>query len=204
MLYGGAVMQQIIALSGRVFGAKKQAEDFSDPALMHRIAAGDEAAYRMLVERHVHKMYALAQRILQNQDDAEDVVQDAFLKIWTNRENWRHDGAKVTTWLYRVVTNRCIDLKRRPSGPSIDAVPEPQDERPDAVMELERREAKKRLERATEKLPEKQQMALMLFYQEGLSNQEIADIMDCSVNAVHSLLKRARQQLRVYLQEHRQ
>lgn len=204
MLANGVVMQQILTLSGRLFGTnQKGEEDCSDPALMRRITEGDEAAYRMLVERHIHKMFALANRILHNHDDAEDVVQDAFLKIWTNRENWNHDGAKVTTWLYRVVTNRCIDIKRKPASASIDAVAEPRDERPNAPAQIESRQAKERLKAAVSNLPEKQQTALMMFYQEGMSNQEVSEIMGISVNAVHSLLKRARQQLRVYLKDNK-
>lgn len=138
-----------------------------DEDLINRLAANDEAAFRQLVERHIDRAFAIALRILGSRADAEDVVQDSMLKVWTHRGQWQHGRAKFSTWLYRVVTNRCIDLYRQP-----------------------------------QRLPEQQRVAVILSYQENMSNGEIAEVMDTTVAAVESLLKRGRQQLRELLRRH--
>jgi RNA polymerase sigma-70 factor (ECF subfamily) len=169
--------------------------DQTDDDLLDRIAEDDEAAFRTLVERHIDRGYALALRILGNRADAEDVVQDSFLKVWTHRGRWEGGRAKFSTWLYRVVTNRCIDLRRQPPNEDIDALELP-DGQPDAVTSLHRHEVNDLLNAAMGKLPEQQRIALLLSYQEAMSNIEIAEVMDTTVAAVESLLKRGRQQLR--------
>lgn len=174
-------------------------EDESDALLMARIRDGDQAAYRWLVQRHLRRAYALARRLCSSDAEAEDVVQDAFLQVWIRRAQWTDEGARFTTWLYRVITNRCIDLRRRPQGEQLDAVAEPADPSPDAVSTIHRRQVARRLKDAQAKLPPQQQAALTLFYNEGLSNADIATVLQISVSAVESLLKRARQQLRVLL-----
>lgn len=95
----------------------------ADAELLDRLAAGDEAAFRALVERHIDRAYAIALRIVGNAADAEDVVQDTMLKVWTHRGRWQHGRAKFSTWLYRVVSNRCIDLRRKPRTENVDVVP---------------------------------------------------------------------------------
>lgn len=170
-----------------------------DDRLLERIALGEEAAFRRLVERHVDKGYALALRILRNPADAEDVVQDALVKVWTNRGSWRAGHARFSTWLYRVITNRCIDLCRRPHTSDVDDVPELADGKADAVSTIHIGEVNLLLERAMGKLPNQQRIALILSYHDDLSNPEIAEIMDTSISAVESLLKRGRQQLRAIL-----
>ena len=99
--------------------------DDIDEELLDRLAADDEAAFRLLVERHIDRAFGIALRLLGSRADAEDVVQDTMLKVWTHRGQWQHGRAKFSTWLYRVVTNRCIDLHRRPRTDNVDAVPEP-------------------------------------------------------------------------------
>jgi RNA polymerase sigma-70 factor (ECF subfamily) len=171
-----------------------------DDDLLHRIADNDdEAAFRMLVERHVDRAFALALRILDNRADADDVVQDSLLKVWTHRHRWEFGRAKFSTWLYRVVTNRCIDLRRRPRNEDVEAVGEVADDQPDAVTAMHRSEVSELLDAAMNRLPDQQRIAIILSYHESMSNAEIADVMDTTVSAVESLLKRARQQLRKLL-----
>lgn len=171
-----------------------------DEALMALIRAGNQTAYRRLVHRHLKRAYALARRLTGNEAEAEDVVQDVFLQVWQRRSQWADDGgAKFTTWLYRVVVNRCIDHKRRPVSQDIDSVEEPADARPDAVHAIHRQRVAARLLDAQTKLTPQQRAAVTLFYYENLSNADIATIMQISVGAVESLLKRARQQLRLLL-----
>lgn len=167
-----------------------------DDELLELITQGDEGAFRELVERHVDRAYALALRILRNGADAEDVVQDTLLKIWSHRGTWQSGRAKFSTWLYRVVTNRCLDLRRRPKTEDMDAAPEVVDARPDALTTLQRHEASDLLAREMERLPDQQRVALILSYYDDLSNAQIAEVMDTTVQAVESLLKRGRQHLR--------
>ncbi|WP_417692997.1 RNA polymerase sigma factor [Roseibium sp.] len=174
----------------------------NDDDLLTRIKSDDETAFRELVERHVDRGYAVAYRILHNATDAEDVVQDAFLQLWTKREKWETGRAKFSTWLYRVVTNRCIDQLRRPRVEVMDDLPELEDDSCDQMDILERQEASDLLAKAIQELPEQQRVALVLSYTEGLSNSEVADIMETSVSAVEALLKRARQKLRHLLRNH--
>lgn len=173
-----------------------------DSELIDRLAIGDEVAFRMLVERHIDRAYAIALRIVGNAADAEDVVQDTMLKIWSHRGRWQHGRAKFSTWLYRVISNRCIDLRRKPRNENVDTVPEVADGQPGAVEIIDRNELNGMLELAMQRLPEQQRIAVILSYHENMSNGEIAQVMDTTVAAVESLLKRGRQQLRQLLRKH--
>lgn len=173
-----------------------------DSELLDRLATGDEAAFRMLVGRHIDRAYAIALRIVGNAADAEDVVQDTMLKIWSHRGRWQHGRAKFSTWLYRVISNRCIDLRRKPRNENVETVPEVADGQPGAVEIIERNELNGMLELAMQRLPEQQRIAVIFSYHENMSNGEIAQVMDTTVAAVESLLKRGRQQLRQLLRKH--
>jgi RNA polymerase sigma-70 factor, ECF subfamily len=177
-------------------GKPAQRQPDEDDELLRRIGLNDEAAFRGLVERHVDRSYALALRVLRNAADADDVVQDVLLKVWQNRGTWQAGKAKFSTWLYRVVTNRCLDLRRRPRTEDMDNAPEQADEHPDALTSMQRLELRDQLERSMAHLPDQQRIALILSYTDDLSNAEIAEIMETTVAAVESLLKRGRQQLR--------
>jgi RNA polymerase sigma-70 factor (ECF subfamily) len=173
-----------------------------DSELLDKLATGDEAAFRMLVERHIDRAYAIALRIVGNAADAEDVVQDTMLKIWSHRGRWQHGRAKFSTWLYRVISNRCIDLRRKPRNENVETVPEVADGQPGAVEIIARNELNDMLELAMQRLPEQQRIAVIFSYHENMSNGEIAQVMDTTVAAVESLLKRGRQQLRQLLRKH--
>lgn len=173
-----------------------------DSELLDRLATGDEVAFRALVERHIDRAYAIALRIVGNAADAEDVVQDTMLKIWSHRGRWQHGRAKFSTWLYRVISNRCIDLRRKPRTENVETVPEVADGQPGAVEIIARNELNGMLETAMQRLPEQQRIAVIFSYHENMSNGEIAEVMDTTVAAVESLLKRGRQQLRQLLRRH--
>jgi RNA polymerase sigma-70 factor (ECF subfamily) len=173
-----------------------------DEELLNRLALNDETAFRILVERHIDRAFGIALRIIGSRADAEDVVQDTMLKVWTHRGKWQHGRAKFSTWLYRVITNRCIDLHRLPRTDNVDAVPEPMDAQPDVVSAMHRNEVTQMLENAMQRLPEQQRVAVILSYHENMSNGEIAEVMDTTVAAVESLLKRGRQQLKDLLRRH--
>ncbi|HVI52598.1 MAG TPA: RNA polymerase sigma factor [Candidatus Sulfotelmatobacter sp.] len=179
-------------------------DEASDEALLERMRADDVEAYRTLVERHMNRAFGVAMRVLKNPTDAEDVAQDAFVKAWLNRQRWEAGRAKFSTWLYRVVVNRCIDLRRAPREEWIDDVPEPADEAEDSVSSIHRRQVYGRLEDALGRLPTQQRVAVVLSYYEDLSNAEIAEVMSTSVSAVESLLKRGRKGLREILRHSEQ
>ncbi|OJX79980.1 MAG: RNA polymerase sigma-70 factor [Magnetospirillum sp. 64-120] len=170
--------------------------DMDDETLLGRMKQDDSAAYRLLVERHVDRAYAIALRVLGNQADAEDVAQECLVKVWTHRHGWQDGKAKFSTWLYRVVVNRCIDLRRRPTNDCLDDVPEPMDDEADSVTTIHRGQVYGKLSDAMGRLPEQQRLALTLSYFDDLGNSEIAEIMQTTVSAVESLLKRGRQALR--------
>ncbi|MDO8838471.1 MAG: RNA polymerase sigma factor [Parvibaculum sp.] len=168
----------------------------SDDDLVAAVARGDEQACRLLMERHLPRMVALARRMLGNRADAEDVAQEVFLRVWTHAERWQPGRAQFGTWLHRVATNLCLDRLRKRRPENIDDIPEPVSGDPRPDENLERRELAERVEAALQALPERQRLAIVLSHFQGLSNIEAAEILEVSVEAVESLLGRARRQLR--------
>lgn len=170
--------------------------DDPDEALMLRVGAGDRAACRIMVDRHLAPVTALARRMLGNPADAEDVAQEVFLRVWTAAHKWRPGPAKVTTWLYRVTMNLCLDrLRKRPELP-LEDVAEPPDPRPDAAAGIAREEVARRVAAALAALPERQRAAITLCHHQGLGNIEAAAVLGISVEALESLLARGRRALR--------
>jgi len=175
-----------------------------DAKLMQRIAAGDQRAFRDLMQRHLSRTVRLAARILGSTGAAEDVAQEAFVRVWKHAGSWedpKQAGAKFTTWLYRIVLNLCIDEKRKRSFTDIDAIPECADETPDAEQDMQRREKSQRVKAALAELPERQRAAFVLCFYEDYSNKDAADMLGISVKAIESLLVRARRSLRDLLQD---
>jgi RNA polymerase sigma-70 factor (ECF subfamily) len=173
-------------------------EEGNDAELMQRTATGDVRAFDALVRRHLPRAIRMARHILGSSSDAEDIAQESFLRIWKHAADWRsaeEAGALFTTWLYRVVLNLCIDLKRKRTFSSLDDVPEPVDARGNAETNLHRRQQSERVRRAIGALPERQRAAFVLCFYEERSNKEAADILGVSLKAVESLLVRARKQL---------
>jgi len=176
-------------------------EEANDDALMVLYANGDQGAARVLTVRHAPRVLALAKRMLTDQAEAEDVTQEAMLRLWKNAGDWRQGEAKVSTWLYKVASNLCLDRLRRKKSTDLDAIPEPEDDKPSAenvMMQIERKEA---LNTALYELPERQRLAISLRHIEGLANPEIAEILEISVEAVESLTARAKRTLKALLLE---
>jgi RNA polymerase sigma-70 factor (ECF subfamily) len=168
----------------------------SDDGLLARVAQGDRRAFAQLMDRHVDRAFGLARRVLGNKSDAEDVVQDAFMKVWQKAGQWQTGRAQFSTWLYRVVVNRCLDLKRKPVNAALDNVAEQSDDRPDAYEDIAARQRQARIAAAVAELPERQRTAMALSYTAGLSNVQAAETMEISVKAFESLLVRAKRELR--------
>jgi RNA polymerase sigma-70 factor (ECF subfamily) len=167
-----------------------------DDALLAAIAAGDNAAFNQLMSRHADRAFSLAYRITGRRGDAEDVVQDSFLQVWTRARDWQPGRAKFSTWLYRVIVNRCLDLKRRPSTTDIDAIEEPADPGMGALDRIEASQRQMALAGAVAALPERQRAAIALTYTTGLKNAAAAIVMNMSVKAFEGLLVRAKRALR--------
>jgi RNA polymerase sigma-70 factor (ECF subfamily) len=169
--------------------------DESDEALMGRIARGDEPAFRTLARRHLPAMVGLARRILGNAADAEDVAQEAMLRVWTHAPRWQPLAA-FRTWLTRVVVNLCLDRKRRTAWVELEAAGELVDPAPRPGDQSEADERERMLAAAIATLPARQRSAIVLTYSEGMSNAQVAEILDTSVSAVETLLVRGKQNLR--------
>ena len=169
--------------------------DDSDEALMARIARGDQQAFRTLAGRHLPAMLGLARRILGNASDAEDVAQEAMLRVWTHAPRWQPLAA-FRTWLTRVVVNLCLDRKRRAPWVALEAAGEIVDPTPGASEQAERDERERMVAAAIAGLPARQRAAIVLTYGDGMSNAQVAEILDTSVSAVETLLVRGKQNLR--------
>ncbi|AWI82969.1 RNA polymerase subunit sigma [Alloyangia pacifica] len=169
----------------------------SDEALLAAYAAGEQAAAGTLVQRLGPRAFGHAHRMLGDRAEAEDVAQEALLRLWRAAPGWREGEAKVSTWLYRVVSNLCIDRlrKRRGGAVDIDDIAEPADPAPGAEATLQGRARVGALQEALNALPARQRQAVVLRHLEGLSNPEIAGIMDLGVRAVESLTARGRKAL---------
>lgn len=176
--------------------------DDGDEALLRAAGGGDRDAFAALVERHLGRAIAIAGRMLGSRADAEEVAQEAFLRVWQKAPDWRDDGgAKFSTWLHRVLVNLCIDRKRRRPTVPLDAIEEPADESADSYDRVARRERQARVASALAALPDRQRAAVVLSYYEGLSNGAVAEALDVTVGAVESLLVRARRTLAAALQD---
>lgn len=194
-------MIQEMALTIAVGTRSVQAAELvdGDAELLQAIAGGDRSAFDRLSRRHLDRAYGVALRMTGNRADAQDVVQDVFLRLWQRPDAWRPGQAQFSTWLYRVVVNRCLDLKRRPKGTDLDSVEEPQDPDANAEDSLLDAERSRALDSAVNQLPERQKAAIVLTYTAGMRNAEAASAMDISVKAFEALLVRAKRELRDFL-----
>ena len=170
--------------------------DVSDEALLIAFGNGDMDAARALTARLTPRVLGFAARMLGgDRAEAEDVAQEAMLRLWRQAKDWRQGEAKVTTWLYRVVSNLCTDRLRKARGVGLDTVPEPEDETESAEDGLQQQARAAALDEALSALPERQRQAVILRHIEGLSNPEIAAVMDIGVEAVESLTARGKRAL---------
>lgn len=170
-----------------------------DEELLIRIADGDPAASRALVARKLPRILGLAQRMLGDKTEAEDVAQEAFLRVWRQAPKWRPGQARFDTWLHRVSLNLCYDRLRRRREIITDDPPQVVDDGPGPDRGLEAEDTGRRVGQALAKLPDRQREAVVLCHYQELGNIEAAAVMGVTVEALESLLSRGRRTLRTAL-----
>lgn len=174
-----------------------------DHELLALVQDGSHPAFAELVRRHTERYYRLAFRYLQNREAAEDMVQDAFLKLWEDPRRWQPDkNTKFTTWFYRVVVNLCLDWQKKKQPVQLNEDMPLIDDRESADEAMQRKQQQIALESAIAALPERQRTAINLCYDEGLSNQDAADVMTINLKALQSLVMRARTTLKERLKNY--
>ena len=147
--------------------------------------------------RHTDKVMGVCYKMLGERSAAEDATQETFLRLWKHASGWKKKGAKFETWLYRVAMNICLDrLRKRGREAPEEAAPEQIDPAMGADATMIATERGLLVEKAIAALPKRQRMAITLCHYQELSNIETAKIMDTSVEAVESLLSRARRTIR--------
>jgi RNA polymerase sigma-70 factor (ECF subfamily) len=175
--------------------AAGSAPEKSDADLLAAAARRDQTAFAQLVQRHYKPVYRVAWRLTNGHRDAEDVTQESFLKLWSNPAQVREAGA-LKGWLMRVASNLVTDRMRRKPMLDLEEAYGVTDGTPQADTVLEGGAARARVDAAVAALPERQKLALTLVYFEQLTNIAAAEVMDVSVDALESLLARARRGLK--------
>lgn len=176
-----------------------------DSALIARVGRGEPAATRSLVAAKLPRMLALATRMLRDGAEAEDVTQEAFVRIWRTAPAWQPGRARFDTWVHTVVLNLCRDRLRRRREIASDVIPDTVDPAPDAESTLIETERGSAVAAAIAALPERQREAILLVHYQDLSGVEAATVLEISVEALESLLARGRRSLRAHFvpsQEH--
>jgi len=170
-----------------------------DAELLEQVGRRDAAAVRTLVARKLPRLLAFATRMLGDRMEAEDVAQEVFVRIWKHAARWREGEAKFDTWIHRVALNLCYDRLRGRREQVRDELPGEIDPAalPDARLEARSRDA--RIREALAALPVRQREALVLCYYQEMSNIDAAALMGITVDALESLLARARRNLRAQL-----
>lgn len=170
-----------------------------DEDLVKRVGAGDPAAVQAMVARKLPRMLSLAQRMLGDAAEAEDVAQEAMLRAWKQAPRWTPGQARFDTWLHRVALNLCYDRLRRRREIATDIIPDHIDDGPAPDRGLLASETGAQVQAALSRLPPRQREAIVLCHYQELGNIEAAALMEISVEALESLLSRGRRALRAAL-----
>jgi RNA polymerase sigma-70 factor, ECF subfamily len=170
-------------------------DDDRDAALMVQSAAGDFSAFEELVIRNQSTAWALAFHYLSDSAEAEDIVQEAFLKLLKSAHRYK-PTAKFRTYFSRIVVHLCLDFRSKKRPVYCETLPENADTENNPDLLLYKKETASQLKRVLADLAPPQRMAFLLRHQEGFTYSEIAEAMSISAKAVDSLLQRGRQALR--------
>ncbi|WP_108482651.1 RNA polymerase sigma factor [Oceaniglobus ichthyenteri] len=177
-----------------------------DAALLVAYGRGDTEAARVLTARLAPRVLGFATRMLKgDRAEAEDVTQEAMLRLWKMAPSWEQGAARVSTWLFRVTSNLCLDrLRKSGRATPLDDADEPEDDAPTVLARLETAQRHLALETALDQLSDRQRQAVILRHIEGMANPDIAQVMDISTEAVESLTARGKRALTAILAPQRE
>lgn len=178
-----------------------------DHELIKKIKAGDCHAFKELFENYKSLVINICYRLVGNKEEAEDLTQDVFFKVYKSAKSFKHHS-KLSTWIYRIAVNLSLNHLRKKrqlrwispeisskqtDGKTLETLPAQSEDQPDVFLEQKEKEII--IWKMINLLPENQQVAFILQRYEGMSCQEIADILECSIGAVQARLHRARENL---------
>jgi len=192
-----------LAVGDVVASSSSMTVEATDAQLVQRAQSGDRTAFDLLVLKYQHRIHKLVSRFVNDQSEAQDVTQDAFIKAYRALRSFRNDSA-FYTWMYRIAINTAKNAlvagKRRPVDFNLDAQDPDQYERQSRLREgdtpegiLLTEEIRQTVQQAMQDLPDDLRTAIRLRELEGLSYEEIAEAMDCPVGTVRSRIFRARE-----------
>lgn len=185
--------------------ALKDAKRNADAKALAAFVAGQEGAAEALTSLFAPQAYALALRMLGDRYEAEDIAQEAMMKLWKIAPQWQAGRARISTWLYRVTANLCTDrLRKRGRMRPVEDAGDPADPAPGAAEGMQQASRSAALSAALLTLPANQRLAVTLRHLEERGNPEIAEIMGLSVEAVESLIARGKRGLRSALEDRRE
>jgi len=169
-----------------------------DRRVIEQVLAGSESAFRQIVDQHSQRIFNYVRRMTRNSTEAEDIAQETFIRFWVSRDRFDPDRVKLTTWLHRIAHNLCIDyFRRRQLQERQVPVQSDSQDSPDTDYELSIRAAVVR--KALMTLSERQRSAIVLCHYQNFSQHDAAHILDLSVDALESLLRRGRSKLKQIL-----
>lgn len=171
--------------------------NYSDEELISRVAKGDEDAFATLSKRYSKSLYGLVYRMFYSFNQAEDITQEVMIKIWRKANMWEKSKGKVFSWMYRIAVNHCLDEKRKNKAKIVYNFSDEQFVSKDksADNEIQDKQEADSVKKEILTLPERQRMALNLFFYDGLKVKEVAEAMECTEKAVENLLLRGKRAL---------
>jgi RNA polymerase sigma factor (sigma-70 family) len=176
--------------------------EVSDETLVVLYANGDSEAAGLLTARLLPRVWRYAARVLSDASEADDLAQEAMLRLWRIAPVWRTGEAQVSTWMYRVVVNLCNDrlrMRKRTKASSIQNIAELYDGADSVETGLIKQDRCNALDAALAQLPNRQRQAVVLRHIEEMTNPEIAEVMELGVEAVESLIARGKRGLTLLL-----
>lgn len=175
---------------------QQAADEIFDEKLIKDILSGDTDAFADIVDRYKSRVFTMAYRMLSSREEAEDISQEAFIKIYRSLKTYDAGRTRFSTWVYRITYNLCIDYlrKRKEMAPLEEDILAAPSGTPEEITEA--RDSAARLHQAVQNLPEEYRIPLTLFHFQGLSYREICQVLKVPMSIVKNRLFRARKLLR--------